>query len=407
MKRQTLRSYPPFSFPYHTIRKISSPEDLANGREVYVGYAPIESFMSVPTDENVREYLVDAEGKRRAVPTQVHLAMRETLRNKPENFSVLNGGITIVARDIEVEDKERKALLTKPSIINGSQTQGEIEHYLDQIKTGEIKDPFPVNVKFEIVVTEDKDLVAEISIARNFQNDVMTISMAGRRGQLDDLEKAFRRVKSTSKLKTSETDLSSDHVPTEKLLQVITALIPDELWLDNNDEKDGANKVYTYSRQARCLKEFQHLWNVVNGKADLSMYADKEERRKYVERVKALYQFYLDIAVDAWELYNKWKRHEGFRGTRIRSIERDGSEISDVPDGIIFPILAALSAFVIKKGDAWTISPPSQFSDKDLIAAAAVAYKEIADSKPWNMGKSRGCYVQLHQLTRVYKKLSR
>jgi hypothetical protein len=405
MARQTLRSSPPFSFPYFTLRKISAPEDVANDREVYVGFAPLESFIDIPTDENVREYLVDAEGKKRARPTQVHLAMRETLRNNPQNFSVLNGGITLVAREIEVDDKGRLALLTKPSIINGSQTQGELVYYLDLIKAGEIKDKFPIHVKYELVVTQDRELIGEISIARNFQNDVMTISIAGRRGQLDELEKAFRREMPGVHLRKSETDLADNFVATEKLLQVITALIPEELWLTDK-EANNPNKVYTYSMKAKCLKDFQHIWNVAKGKTDLSELSDLTEQKEYIRARTELYQFYLDIAAEAWELYEKWKQHPDFRGTRIRSIEREAGEIADVPDGILFPIFAALSAFIIKKGGRWTLLPPSEFSDKDIITAAAIAYKEIANSNPWNMGKSRGCYTQLYQLTSVYKKLA-
>jgi len=406
MARQTPRTFPKVLFSYATLRKISAPEDVANHREVYVGYAPVESFFRISTDANVREYLVDAEGKKRARPTQVHLAMRETLRNNPQNFSVLNGGITLVARDIVVDDKERTAELIDPSIINGSQTQGELIYYHDLIDKGEIQDKFPVNVKFELVVTTDDELIGEISIARNFQNDVMTISIAGRRGQLDELERAFRKEMPNGFLRKSETDLADDFVATEKLLQVITALIPEELWL-RDQEVGNPNKVYTYSMKTKCLKDFQHVWNVAKGRADLPEFPDQAARKKYIESHKAVYQFFLDIAAEAWELYEKWKQHPDFRGTRIRAIEREGREIADVPDGILFPILAALSAFATKKDDKWTISPPSEFSDKDIIIAAATAYKDIANSNPWNMGKSRGCYSQLYQITSVYKKFAK
>ena len=68
----------------------------------------------------------------------------------------------------------------------------------------------------------------------------------------------------------------------------------------------------------------------------------------------------LDLAPVAWELYQKWKAHQGFIGTRIRSITRDNGEIVEVPDGVIFPILAAHSAFVKqgKKSD-WKLNMPA------------------------------------------------
>jgi hypothetical protein len=139
-------------FAYHSIRRITAPDDSANDREVYSGHAPAESFLNLPDDENVRDYLLDAEGRKKRTPTQVHKAIRNTLDNSPENFSILNGGIVVVARALEVDDKKKRAILTNPSIINGSQTQGEIREYLRRCNaSGEA--PYPVHVTFELIVT--------------------------------------------------------------------------------------------------------------------------------------------------------------------------------------------------------------------------------------------------------------
>src|SRR5215467_15417373 len=121
-----------FEFPYHTCRNISGPEDEAAGRKVYSGHAPTSSVLALEDDENVREYLVDALGKAKARPTLVHQAIRKTLEDHPDQFSVLNGGMVIVARAAEVDDKRRVLVLKRPSIINGSQTQGELQRHFDR-----------------------------------------------------------------------------------------------------------------------------------------------------------------------------------------------------------------------------------------------------------------------------------
>ena len=393
MATPSVRSRTPISFKYHSIRRISSPEDVDADREVYSGHAPAQSFFDLPDDDNVREYLLEVEARKKT-PTQVHKAIRETLLDKPHDFSVLNGGIVIVARAIEVDEKTKEARLLGPSIINGSQTRGELRRYFD-LKKERGEEPFPVHVTFEIIVTEDKDLAAEISIARNFQNDVMTISIAGRLGQLDELQKAYRRAVPKAVLRKSETDIGDDFVMTEKLLQVITALIPGDLWTKSS-EKDNPNKVYTYSMKTKCLKDFQKIHD-----------SAKNPEAEDHEHAAKLYQFFLDIAGEAWALYEKWKAHPKFKGTRLRSIERDGNEIVEVPDGIIFPILASLSAFAKKTREGWKILPPDSFDEVELIKAAAQVYKEIANSNPWNMGKSRACYSSLYQITSIYRRLTR
>ena len=380
---------------FHSIRNISSPEDLESGRRVLSGHAPIQAILPIPTNDNVRDYLLEAEGKQRARPTQVHRAIVETLKERPSDFSVLNGGIVIVAREVEIDEKQKSIKLTNPSIINGSQTQGVLRDFLDSY---EGNDPPSIHVKFEIIVTDDDSLIAEISIARNFQNDVMAISIAGRRGQLNELEESLQKKLPNLKLRKTETEIANglgtgdegEYVATEKLLQVIAALVPVEL-----SGTGDINKVYTYSRKAQCLKEFQEVYK-----------SAKDTTSDDHRTAEKLYEFYLDICAQALQLYGKWKTHAGFKGTRLRSIERDGSEIVEIPDGIIFPILASLSAFAKKTPKGWVISPPTQFNEDELIKAAKSSYIEIANSNPQTMGKSKACYSALLQITSLYRRLT-
>jgi hypothetical protein len=382
-----------FHFPFHSFRNISCPEDLENNRKVYTGYAPVTSVLGLDTHENVRAYLLDAEGKQRRRETQVNREIRETLENRPQHFSILNGGIVVVAHTLDFNEQKKVLYLKKPSIINGSQTQGVLQEFFMRVASGEIPPP-SIHVKYELIVTDDEDLIAEISIARNFQNDVANISIAGRRGQLDELEDSLRKKLPDVKLRKSETQLSDDYVSTERLLQVIATLVPAQLW-PKTDERENPNKVYTYSMKAKCLKEFQDIFRRAHDKKDPEHQTARE-----------LYQFYLDIAAEALELYEKWKGHQGFAGTGIRSITREGREIVDVPDGIIFPVLASLSAFAKKTPQGWTIRAPKAFKDEELIRAAKSVYQNIAGHNPWVMGKSRACYASLYQITSIYQRLS-
>jgi len=382
----------PVNIQFHSIRNITAPEDLNCGRKVHVGQAPLRSILGLSTDENVRDYLLESEGRKRKVPTQVHRAIRDTLENNPQNFSVLNGGIVIVARDCEIDEKSKTLILQRPSIINGSQTQGVIKDFVKSVDEPSKDELLNYHVKFELIVTSDEDLIADISIARNFQNDVMTISIAGRLGQLNELEKRFQDDRPGIKLQKSETKLSEDYIKTERLLQVITALVPKSLIVKPGDH----NKVYAYNMKTKCLKEFQEIYKKAKDTTD-------KDHGKYLN----LYNFYLDIAAEAWELYVKWKAHPGFEGSRLRSIERENGKIREVPDGIIFPILAALSVFAKIIDGKWTIQSPESFSDDELIRAAKSVYIEIANSVPNVMGRSRACYSALYQITDIYQRLSK
>jgi hypothetical protein len=378
-----------YTLSFHSLRNISCPEDTEAGRKVYTGHLPLKSILDLPTDENVRGYLVQAEGKVRQTPTSVHRAIKETLLNNPEDFCVLNSGIVIVARKLEADDKEKVMTLSKPSIINGAQTQGVIK---DLAAENALPDP-EIHIKFEVIVTEDDNVIADISIARNYQNDVMTISMAGKKGQLDDLYNRMKEAYPDQRLRRSESQWASeDFIDTEKLLQVMTALVPDELWV-KNPEGDTPNKVYTYNAKTKCLKDYQMVYEKAHNEQD-------PDHKKYSD----LYKFFLDIAPSAWDLYLNWKSHQGFSGTRLREIERDGKKIVDVPDGILFPIIAAFAVFAKKTKGVWRLDTPALFKDEEMIKAAKTVYMDIAGSDPQKMGKSKACYSALVQITNIYKK---
>jgi hypothetical protein len=323
------------------------------------------------------------------MPTLVHQAIRKTLEDQPDQFSILNGGMVIVSRAVEVDDKRKILLLQRPSIINGSQTQGELDRYFTKYRSS--PDFFEPSIKFELIVTADDGLIAEISIARNFQNDVRPISIAGRRGQLDELEVAVQRDIPSAKLRKSETDIVEEYLDTEKLIQVMFALMPGPLLKALDEDGDASNKVFTYSQKTRCLKLFQRL-------VDAS-HEDSESSE--------VYQYFLDIAGQAWRLYERWKSHPGFRRTRLPLFARENGPGAEVPDGIIFPILSAFSAFVDRSSEKWEITIPDVFDEKELIEAAAQAYMEIASRNPQTMGKSKACYSTLLRLTSIYARLGR
>jgi hypothetical protein len=388
MARSTRVTTAAFEFPYITCRNISAPEDDVAGRKVYSGHAPGSSVLSLQDDENVREYLADAHGSQKHMPTLVHQAIRKTLEDQPDQFSILNGGMVIVAHAVEVDDKRKVLVLQRPSIINGSQTQGELDRYFTKYRSS--PNFFEPSIKFELIVTTDDGLIGEISIARNFQNDVRHISIAGRRGQLDELELAVQKDIPGAKLRKSETDITGEYLDTEKLIQVIFALMPAALLKSLDEDEDGSNKIFTYSQKTRCLKLFQRL--VDAGKDSKSSDA---------------YKYFLDISGKAWKLYRRWKSHPGFAESRLPLYERENGEVAVVPDGILFPILSAFSAFVDRSGGKWEINIPDVFDENELIDAAGQAYIEIATRNPQTMGKSKACYSTLLRLTGLCARLAR
>jgi hypothetical protein len=381
-------------FKFDTLRNISCAPDRKNDRKILTGHCPVSSILAFSTNKNVRDYLVDPEGKKRKRDTQVHRAIAKTLRDNAEDFNVLNGGVTLVTHSIAVDETTKTAQLVTPSIINGSQTQGVIRDIFKECKESGI-DPNEAYIRYDIIVTRDEGLITETAISRNFQNDVAPMAILGRRGKFDELETALQKEFPGLKLQKRQTDLGDQFVSPENLLQVLWALAPGQLLLEEK-EPENPNKVYTYSQRSRCLKAFDNVYNRAHDETD-------PEYAKYRE----LYQFMLDLTPAAFKLYQNWHAHQEFKGTGLRSLERhDDNSIKRVPDGILFPILAAHSAFMKKDGGRWKMDVPTTISDGEMIKSAKTAYMEIADSNPNVMGKSKACYTQLLDLAKLHRKFA-
>lgn len=397
MTRTSAQQRQLLDFHFHNIRNITSPEDAAAGRKVYAGTAAAKSVLHVPNDENVRDYIPEAAGRKRKTLTSVHRAMFDTLQKDPSSFAVKNGGVVLVARDVEIDEAKKNAKLTLPSLINGAQTQGVLSDFYEELE--EQKLPVPhISVKFEIIVTNDEELIGEVSIARNSQNNVDPLSIAGKKGVLQDLEESMKLVNPAWQIRMNETQGGEGFIDTPKLLQVTMALIPPELWPVEKD-RENPNKVFTYSMRAKCLKDFQHYFES----------AHNPQAKDHVT-AKRVYDFIVAMAPRAWELYQGWKKHQGFIGHYfVQGVTRDAkNKVVDVADGLIFPILAALANFVEKTSAGWAVVAPPLWEEKDgiFLPLREVLKSDSVKGNPWNLGKSRDSWSMLYLQTRNHKKMA-
>lgn len=359
---------------------ISQYQTHKSGLPIYMGIVTIKeiSKANIPNDANVREYMLDGQAKKRYSNT--HLAIKDTLNNQPASFVYFNSGIVITASRVTY-NTSNILTLEDASIINGAQTLGIIKEHLNERamreSQGEKLPPMP-EIGFQIIVANDKNLVADISIARNHQLFVKAISIMGAKGQLNDLEKALGQA-----LRKSESDRTDKFVPTEKLLEVIIALIPQgELWNQFKKSKAQAeSRVFTYTNPSICLRMFSELYN---------------DRQKKPE----LYKFFLDMAKPGWALYQRWKTHQIFMSWYSKEkagVSVHGHEVTSVADGITMPIVCAHSAFIRKAGDNYMLSIPDLArTENALVHEAKLIFDAIEGQKPAGaMGRNPTNYMRL------------
>jgi len=338
-------------------------------------------ILKLGTKENLRSYIAEYNPKKR---NRVHDAIRTTIENEPLRFITRNSGFVIAASDIEVDDAKKTVRLKDASILNGAQSQGEIrrwamEEYGEEIANAE--EP-PFYVRAEIVVDSDATEVVETAIARNTATPVKSISQAGARGHLDELEVSVRTRHPHIRIRKSETE--ENVYDTRKILQYARLLMPHEV--THNDS--AAEKLRPYKNPEQCLTDF----------------SDWYERRGSDEYARRKYDFTVQIAPFAIEEYEYWERNEAWNGHHVweetkkggRACRRDkAGKIIWVSPGLVFPIVGAMSEFVVEEPPGnWTIQKPSLFRPSEMIARAVAQFRSV-DSDPMQMGRHAGVYDAL------------
>lgn len=115
----------------------------------------------------------------------VNSEIYHTIADKPENFIVLNNGITIVCDDFK--QNNTKISITNPQIVNGCQTSHII---YEAHRAGLEIDNVPISIKF--ISTTNEDIVNDIVRGTNRQNIVLEEAFETTKKFHKDLEELFK-----------------------------------------------------------------------------------------------------------------------------------------------------------------------------------------------------------------------
>ncbi|OFW28183.1 MAG: hypothetical protein A3H97_02555 [Acidobacteria bacterium RIFCSPLOWO2_02_FULL_65_29] len=367
---------------YQLIRTTTSPDEAQTGVKSFVANLPAFEILKLNTKENLRAYIADYNPKKR---NSVHDAIRDTILQEPERFITRNSGFVITASGIDVDDNKKAMKLKDPSIINGAQSQGEVRQIIDEQFANEgewdLQNP-PFFVRAEIIVDTDEDEVTETAIARNTATPVKSISQAGARGHLNELEKSIKQKLPGITIRKSETDV--DVYDTRRILQYARLLMPIEV----SGNTSAAERLRAYKNPEQCLTEFSDWF--------MKKDHDKAARLKY--------EFTVQIAPYAIKEYGFWESHDSWSGHHIweetkkggRACRRDDkNKIVWVSPGLLFPILGAMSEFVEQSSEGqWRIKKPKRFKPDEMIKRAVSQFRAHS-SDPMAMGRSEAAYDAL------------
>jgi len=366
----------PVAIQFKTLRNISSKDDSFFGRKILIGLAPISELIKLGKDTgdgdvttnvadksaNVRNAVKTKKNSRISVKSGVASKIYNTLENEPGHFHLLNNGITILCERCELhKDKENLISLKKPSIANGGHTHDVIREF---VRNHPNEDAL---CKVEIVYIdqrkkENEGLDDEISIARNQQKAVKELSIAGKRGILDQLHWI-------NDYMTGRSETDSDLFDPLKALQVAFLLTPDEKWIEW--EKKPLSRASVYSSKGSVLKKYV----------------------SYYETEPKIFDFITKISKEAKAIYHKFQRTDIVKGM-FKQIKEDcytdlGDDKYRLKDGWILPIISALSSFVNTK--TLQVEMPKDDYLRGIIALIyQYGYKE--EKNVQSLGKNSSAY---------------
>ena len=388
---------------YESIRNLTSPEEKENGARSYFANIPICEIMKLDTAANLRTYIPGHPGKKR---TQTHKAIGDTLRQRTDRFIQLSSGITVSARDVGVDDNKKLITVHNGSIINGAQTQGEIALYLSELASnaGEAQEP-EYHARVEFLVDPEDEFVVATAIARNTSTNIQRISMLGKKQYFEEMNASFQKSFPELELSKQETDVGEQFVDTQRLLQVLWAMMPEDLLPKNNKRRSVADaRLKSYKNRAYCLIDFE------NDVVTKDKPADTVEEKAAKIEAQARYNYFVDMAGKGWKEYIKWRHHDGWSGLYLKENTRAIRRTDDghtVADGVVFPILAAMSYFVVQNNAGkWILKVPPFFDEGEMLLAARDQLSNH-NGNPMHMGRDATIYDALALLPKMVMRLTK
>jgi len=203
----------------------------------------------------------------------------------------------------------------------------------------------------------------------------------------------------------SETDVGG--IDPIRILQYSRLLMPYEI----SGNTTASETLRPYKNPAQCLSDFSQWyedWKAMKA-GNVELDSDRlSNARKY--------EFSVSIAPQALREFRYWNSHEGWNGHRLwdktkkggRACRRDpkSNKIIWVAPGILFPLIGAMSEFVVEGNGEWKIAKPPTFKPDDMIAATVKQFRGY-NSDPMYMGRSDAAYEALRIYPRTLMEVLR
>ena len=322
-------------------------------------------------------------------------AIRETLTDKPEWFAAFNRGLTVVAKQVEYDNKVQTLTLKFDDklyhgVLDGGHTLKAILDAREGLEGEEQQGYCNVEI-FTGLAEEEIPAVVE---ARNTSKQVASKSLTNLQGMFDPLKQALGQ-SFTQKISWFEND--DGDIDVREVIAILTALDPDF---------GPTPPVVAYSGKEQCLKLFRQ-----RSDAYAKLYGIARDALMMWDAI----QYYLPGQ------YNQKGPEPGVSGKfgRLTKVSQspmkpkhlpfiDKSTEYFTPTGYLYPVLSAFRAMLVKEHGMWAwgkgIDPIRLIREEG--AAADIFIRSVRESinnyrNPNRTGKDSQAWTSAYQAARI------
>lgn len=372
-----------FSFPVYSFRNIETPFQKQGVRD-YLAIVHVDDLpdLSAWRDLNVRDPKLTG-----SVPKKIRAGFSEQ-----DMFLFMNRGLVIAVDSAQFDNKNSKLTITMKDpkvhgLLDGGHSYKIIMDERDEID-------FDQYVKIEFLEGFDHDAITDVVDARNTSNQVKDESLLNLEGAFEPLKKVLEDEFFYDDIAFMEYEVYEDG---EQKLLDIREVIAILTAFDRENFDDTNHPVMSYSSKALCLKHFA---------SNLKAY------KRLYPLAGDLLRLYDAIQLKLPDLYNstggKFGNLTGVykRDIHLHYLDEDTNVV--VPDGFIYPILAAFRALLVIDKDgsyAWgTGKDPIDLLDSKLGAdlARTVGNYALQQQNPTKTGKFGPVWQSCYQAVEIY-----
>lgn len=311
----------------NSFRKLDDPFDDVSKK--YVFYVKVSDIPEgIPMATNPRDQNLDSG---------VAQAIKESLESNDGYFHLKNRGIVLSAKSCTYNNKTKEVTINfTDDALHGNIDGGHTYKIVCEHRNADL-DQY---VQFE-VMTGVEDIIERLAEARNTSIQVDRKSMAELQKHFDPIKEGLEGMPFFERIAFKQNQQAFDDETNKKLKMIDAREVVAIINMFNIEKFDDINHpTKAYSSKAKML--------------DLYL-EDPESYRKYVNIMPDIFDLYDAIEMEFATAYNEGggkygrKKYSGYKKDKVIGLSKFGLNdiIYRIPDGLIYPTVAAFRSLVV------------------------------------------------------------